>query len=102
MPKKYSDRIRAFRTAKAYIYAETHWSLPSIISYAILLPILKLIPIRQTEWTSREVDQCGFVGNSDFYGLGIRVGVFLQWLASLVQYPTPRSLLRAGHWQPQI
>lgn len=26
----------------------------------------------------------GFVGNSDFYGLGIRLGIYLQWLGSLV------------------
>jgi hypothetical protein len=28
--------------------------------------------------------QCGFSGNSDLYGLGIRVGVYLQWLASQI------------------
>lgn len=27
---------------------------------------------------------CGFVGNPDIYGLGIRLGVYLQWLASYV------------------
>lgn len=26
----------------------------------------------------------GFIGNSDFYGLGIRLGIYLQWLASLI------------------
>jgi len=26
----------------------------------------------------------GFTGNPDFYGLGIRIGVYLQWLASLI------------------
>ena len=29
----------------------------------------------------------GFVGNSDFYGLGIRLGIYLQWLASLIANP---------------
>jgi hypothetical protein len=33
--------------------------------------------------TSREVTK-GFIGNSDFYGLGIRIGVYLQWWASLI------------------
>jgi len=28
--------------------------------------------------------QCGFSGNSDLYGLGIRVGIFLQWLSSQI------------------
>ncbi|AEO54521.1 hypothetical protein MYCTH_2297171 [Thermothelomyces thermophilus ATCC 42464] len=26
---------------------------------------------------------CGFEGNSDIYGLGIRVGIYLQWLAAI-------------------
>ena len=33
--------------------------------------------------TARFVDN-GFTGNSDFYGLGIRLGVYLQWWASLL------------------
>ena len=28
---------------------------------------------------------CGFQGNGDIYGLGIRVGIYLQWLASILQ-----------------
>ncbi|KAL9125609.1 MAG: hypothetical protein Q9217_005206 [Psora testacea] len=27
---------------------------------------------------------CGFTGNSDIYGLGIRLGVYLQWVAALI------------------
>jgi hypothetical protein len=27
---------------------------------------------------------CGFVGNSDLYGIGIRVGVYAQWLSALL------------------
>ncbi|KAF2792031.1 hypothetical protein K505DRAFT_339041 [Melanomma pulvis-pyrius CBS 109.77] len=34
----------------------------------------KAIPVRRAE--------CSFVGNSDVYGLGIRLGVYLQWLVS--------------------
>ena len=26
----------------------------------------------------------GFAGNSDFYGLGIRIGIYLQWISSLL------------------
>ena len=26
----------------------------------------------------------GFLGNPDFYGLGIRIGIYLQWLGSLI------------------
>ena len=34
--------------------------------------------------TPRTTHECGFAGNSDFYGLGIRLGVYLQWLTSLL------------------
>ncbi|KAL9637308.1 MAG: hypothetical protein Q9164_002270 [Protoblastenia rupestris] len=27
---------------------------------------------------------CGFTGNSDIYGLGIRLGIYLQWIAALI------------------
>lgn len=33
----------------------------------------------------------GFEGNSDFYGLGIRLGVYLQWMASLIANPLLKS-----------
>ncbi|KAL6230204.1 hypothetical protein BDW75DRAFT_223336 [Aspergillus navahoensis] len=29
-------------------------------------------------------DQCGFPGNSDLYGLGIRAGIYLQWLSAQI------------------
>jgi hypothetical protein len=35
--------------------------------------------------------ETGFVGNSDFYGLGIRLGIYLQWLASLIANPLLKS-----------
>lgn len=34
--------------------------------------------------TDASLPVCSFVGNSDVYGLGIRVGIYLQWLASLL------------------
>ena len=27
---------------------------------------------------------CGFVGNSDVYGLGIRIGLYSQWLSTII------------------
>ncbi|KAF2803285.1 uncharacterized protein BDZ99DRAFT_468260 [Mytilinidion resinicola] len=30
--------------------------------------------------------QCGFSGNSDLYGLGIRIGVYLQWFTSQIAF----------------
>jgi hypothetical protein len=31
-------------------------------------------------------DGCGFSGNSDLYGLGIRLGVYFQWASTLIIY----------------
>jgi hypothetical protein len=30
--------------------------------------------------------ECGFEGNSDLYGLGIRLGIYMQWLSALIVY----------------
>ena len=35
---------------------------------------------------STNASSCGFAGNSDIYGLGIRLGVYLQWIATFVSY----------------
>lgn len=32
----------------------------------------------------QDVQHCGFSGNSDLYGLGIRLGVYLQWITSQI------------------
>ncbi|KAF2105689.1 hypothetical protein BDV96DRAFT_677116 [Lophiotrema nucula] len=40
---------------------------------------------------------CTFTGNSDLYGLGIRLGVYLQWIASIFAYncsPAETSSMR--------
>jgi hypothetical protein len=29
---------------------------------------------------------CGFEGNADFYGIGVRVGFYLQWIAGLIAW----------------
>lgn len=33
---------------------------------------------------TRDDEQCGFDGNADFYGLGIRLGVYLQWTTAFL------------------
>lgn len=86
MAVKLFERLSIINVAKAYFYAELHWALPSLVSCAIFIPVLVLVPITQNECTSRQPQECGFEGNSDFYGLGIRIGVYLQWLASLVSF----------------
>ena len=37
---------------------------------------------RRAQCTTRQHDH-GFDGNSDFYGLGIRLGLYLQWISSI-------------------
>jgi len=34
---------------------------------------------------------CGFQGNPDTYGLGIRIGIYLQWIASFIAYTVVRK-----------
>jgi hypothetical protein len=45
---------------------------------------------------SRSTEGCGFVGNSDLYGLGIRLGIYLQLLAMTLAMAL---LKRKGHDQ---
>jgi hypothetical protein len=33
---------------------------------------------------STSVEQCGFLGNSDIYGVGVRIGLYTQWIATLL------------------
>ncbi|CZS90512.1 uncharacterized protein RAG0_01570 [Rhynchosporium agropyri] len=40
----------------------------------------------------RETAECGFEGNSDTYGLGVRLGIYLSWL----------SIIIAAAWFPKI
>lgn len=39
----------------------------------------------------RSLDLKGFAGNSDFYGFGIRLGIYFQWAASLIANPLPKD-----------
>ena len=66
--------------------------LPSVIGLA-LGPIILLswATVAYGEGKHSAPEQCrerstadGFKGNPDFYGLGIRLGIYLQWLASLL------------------
>jgi hypothetical protein len=47
----------------------------------------KLVNVRAVSSNgSTNASSCGFAGNSDIYGLGIRLGVYLQWIATFVSY----------------
>lgn len=43
--------------------------------------------------SDRLVGDTGFKGNSDFYGLGIRLGIYMQWISSLLM-----NLLLDNEW----
>jgi hypothetical protein len=30
------------------------------------------------------LDECSFIGNSDFYGIGVRLGFYFQWFSGLI------------------
>src|SRR5436305_7407604 len=44
--------------------------------------LTQLCELRQNPITI--YNRCGFVGNPDLYGIGIRVGVYAQWLSALL------------------
>lgn len=65
----------------------------SVISGTYLAPVLILTwaIIRHGERRHSDPAQCadrstddGFIGSPEFYGLGIRLGTYLQWLAALI------------------
>ncbi len=73
---------------------------------AVVATLLTFGPVALLTWalvtyaqgTGKDPNACkgrnlahGFIGNSDFYGLGIRLGIYLQWLASLIANPLLKS-----------
>jgi hypothetical protein len=38
--------------------------------------------------TTTNPDRCGFEGNSDIYGLGIRLGIYAQWISAFITFLT--------------
>ncbi|KAI2615695.1 hypothetical protein GGR54DRAFT_265220 [Hypoxylon sp. NC1633] len=41
-------------------------------------------------------DSCGFEGNPDLYGLGIRLGIYLQWIATFIANMFPQVQKEIG------
>lgn len=89
-----SNRFRSFST-RLHIsnagYWLTRWTLCATVHY---LPIILLswACVKYGERKHGDPQLCasrldrseGFTGNPDFYGLGIRLGVYIQWLALLI------------------
>jgi hypothetical protein len=63
------------------------FGLPFALPVSLLVALIKMNQQRIVDPTlcaSRMIGKCGFLGNSDVYGLGVRLGVYLQWIASLI------------------
>lgn len=59
----------------------------SLHFFLFILPLLlrPLNPKKTAKMPSELTNaSCGYVGNSDIYGLGIHVGIYLQWVASIL------------------
>src|SRR5436190_13179186 len=57
----------------------------SVISIAAAIAIPLSSPVSSSALPLRmRSETCGFVGNSDAYGLGIRLGIYFQWIASWI------------------
>jgi hypothetical protein len=54
------------------------------ISLEEILPVSleKILPVPLV--TRQDFPSCAIEGNSDFYGLGIRIGIYLQWVTALL------------------
>lgn len=55
-----------------------------IVSCAPLFKRRSEKPVLLIERQSTVSQQCGIEGNPDFYGLGIRIGIYLQWITALL------------------
>jgi len=70
-----------------HIYCSTNPGALLLIAIAASCCIAAPLP-RHTAWqsVSRQLSspECVFEGNSDLYGLGIRIGIYLQWISGLL------------------
>jgi hypothetical protein len=72
------------------MYQDDSWGIWAFCLLCVLqaaqgFPLPRAISSTHTDSIiPRDGTQCGFAGNSDIYGLGIRLGVYLQWITSLL------------------
>ncbi|RSL85272.1 hypothetical protein CEP52_016206 [Fusarium oligoseptatum] len=57
------------------------------------LPHTASLPGQEASFLIGRDEDCGFEGNSDLYGLGIRLGIYMQWLSSFAPRGGSQSLL---------
>ena len=63
-----------------YLLVVTAWNLPTAKLAAAAAGASNSLRRRQLPLSPN----CGFPGNSDAYGLGIRLGIYLQWTSALI------------------
>ncbi|KAH0610067.1 uncharacterized protein H6S33_012613 [Morchella sextelata] len=72
-------------------------SLLPLLALAAPAPAPPQLQQRQAQASSPVDNECGFSGDDNTYGLGIRIGVYLQWVTSAVAYgflPTEAQSVR--------
>lgn len=57
----------------------------SLVASRAIPPVFQQSHVPRNQIAHRS-GECGFEGNPDLYGLGIRLGVYLQWLSGLIVY----------------
>lgn len=77
------------------------WTIVAICAFAMLVygfaADFPRTPQGIPRLSPREVSCPGMEGNSDFYGLGIRIGVYLQWFSSWISNTINPSGAAANH-----
>lgn len=94
IPHPYQLLVRIFVLRPLTIFGAIILILAFILIFAIIFSPVIVVTWAIIEYGVRRhssPEQCsdrytdrGFVGNPDFYGLGIRIGIYLQWLGSLM------------------
>lgn len=94
-----------------YRLQDVGFLFPALLTLIVLAPVIHSLPLatirqsnpdsgilisRQHSLPAGEMDQCGFDGDQDMYGLGIRIGYYVQWIATVFgAYFTPKIVSSA-------
>lgn len=88
-----SEQLQNPKTTSMYFYQEIPGQndVLGCFSSATMLPIIVSFdctvvaaPKFSTRSSTQPETACGFSGNPEFYGFGIRLGIYLQWLAAIL------------------
>ena len=100
-----STVLNAFDTRNHCDLSHRVINASKVVPLLLIFSVLTWILVRYGEWTEDEMEivckdraqqAVGFKGDPDFYGLGIRIGLYLQWTSALVTNwftPTERKAI---------